>query len=150
MKIPIFFIILNLLSSVTTADIPPVSLTFQQLEEHKITEIHNGQSITLRGFLYRDHVDQWILCSTPNIKTCCLHKQNHLKIFLKDFSFSQPLFQVVHIGGKIMKNGDGYILENAYLVEETYTGTSSNLLMGGGLLALFGSILIIIKKKNYI
>lgn len=80
-----------------------------------IGETQEGQTARIRGFLYE--VDgQKILASQPNLKTCCLGKEQTIAV---EGSFlPPPSHQVVLIEGIIFKNQSRMVLSDAHIVAE--------------------------------
>lgn len=104
LKIAIQFIILFLsfgLYCYADAVIPIGSL----LKDSKEFE---GQTISVRGFLYQISDGSWILASEPNLRTCCIEKKQRLsrQIYLPNFQGVQcdkPLTVI----GKFTLNPEG-------------------------------------------
>ena len=49
-------------------------LDFFAFQDPQKTEQFQGKKVKIRGFLYTNQQNQWVLSHQPNVKTCCVNK----------------------------------------------------------------------------
>lgn len=122
------------------AQTPTKVLSFQELN----SQIgFAGQTIQIRGFLYKNDHETWVLLNKPNLKSCCFDKQ---PIILNiDGTFTDPGLQgvAVLIEGELQKSPT-LTLINARLINEDKGMDTIYLLLAG--LGLLLAIAFWIKK----
>ena len=64
---------------------------------------YNNKKITIKGFLYKNNNENWILASEPNLKSCCVG--SHLKLNSQIIVYGDlpinPTSRAVSIEGKL-------------------------------------------------
>lgn len=84
-------------------------LLLSQEVSFKDLKMHEGQIVTLKGFLYKRH-SEWILAEYPNLKSCCLDTCEG--VILKDFSVESDSFKLIRLTGQVsVKEPDVFLLQ---------------------------------------
>lgn len=102
-------------------DAEPIPVSFQMLKDLDSSKMDTAslvdQEITIRGFLYQDVNQKWILASEPNLKTCCVGSEKKVKqqIVLSGTFAKQLLGQAVTLNGI-------FTIEPQYTNEGSLTG----------------------------
>jgi hypothetical protein len=99
-----------------------------------------GNTIKVRGFLFRGDAGQWVLSSEPNLKSCCVGKESKRdKQILLDGQYEEGMInQVVEVEGRF-ENTSPWRIESARVVSKTGAqGWLRAGLVGLGLVALLG------------
>lgn len=66
------FFLTSLISLLSTLEAnSPQPLTFLNLGDADFQSLQ-GKRVEIRGFLYKNGRDEWILAAEPNLKTCCM------------------------------------------------------------------------------
>lgn len=96
------------------------SISFENLAHTETAQPYLEQEVGIRGFLYQDaEQGTWVLCSMPNLKSCCLHKKQSCPIYLLNFTFSGPADHAVEIQGTLKMIGPRFYLDNPKFVKNS-------------------------------
>lgn len=101
---------------------------------------YENQSIEVRGFLYRNPEGNYILAEMPNLRSCCLKKQEKFLFVEGDFSQDLPK-QAVDVSGVLQK---GVLKEAKLIPSEKLNGS---FLLGGGVFLL--GVIYCLKKSLF-
>jgi hypothetical protein len=75
----------------------------------QLNDTKEGESLSLKGFLYQTAEGSWILSANPHLKSCCIgcSEKQHSQIYLSDeyssFNKNRPLY----VQGYVHKNSCG-------------------------------------------
>lgn len=118
-------------------------MDFTQYNDLKHLEEWHGKKIRLRGFLYSNQKNEWILACEANLKSCCIGSKEKAaqQLFLKDGSWDKgSLGLVVEVEG-IFKyepdnlEGHHYFLEKPRIIKKDKS-TFFFILVGLGMMIL--------------
>jgi len=79
-----------------------IPITFQDLAN----ENYNGRQVAIKGFLYKQSEDHWILASEPGLKSCCVGSKNKIntQIVISGNLPKQSLSSAVIVEGDLSIN----------------------------------------------
>lgn len=115
----------------------------------------NNQTVEVRGFVYQNDDNEWILSCDPNVPSCC-RKSDSLcrKIFLTGASFQPDLSRLAVVEGVFtveeVKSDEGkpaklLHLENPEIKEEAHSSLALILaLLGGAILIVY----LFLRRRN--
>lgn len=118
-------------------------------------EKFDNTTIQVKGFLYRDEHETWVLSSEPNLKSCCVGKgeKGNKQILLgADFSGIKTQFPLT-LEGTFRLNDRQFhpmTMDNAYIVEEDGSSVYDALLIMIIIVSLVIFYISIKKLINYI
>ncbi len=127
-------------------------LDFHYLNDSSKVQRWNGKRVKIRGFLYSNQKNEWILSSEPNLKSCCVGSKEKAKqqIFLIDAEIDKHLNNLISEVEGIFKYDSTNPAGRHYFLEEVIVNKDSkqisNLLwIGFGF--IFVSGWVILKRK---
>jgi hypothetical protein len=111
------FLMITFLISLSLQHIEGKSISFDDLRTENTANPYLNQEVELRGFLYQNQdKKEWVLCSMPNLKSCCVHKANSFPIYLMDFHPSEPIHNAVEVQGILKKKQSKFYLEKTRFI----------------------------------
>lgn len=145
----IFFTII--IQNLLCADENVYDLDFHALKDQSRMEFIKGKKVKIRGFLYSNGKDEWILAADPHLKTCCIGSKEKAaqQIFL-DGKFSEKLVnQVIEVEGIL--NFDPNENEGRYYSMSELVKIKNDKSHAGIILAGLGVVLVVVwmGKKYY-
>lgn len=111
---------------------------FHSLDPHYIKTL-KGKTVKIRGFLYSNANNEWILSPEPHLKTCCIGSKEKAaqQIFLEG-SFDQKwINHAMEFEGLLIYDGRQYFLKEPVIVQNDKSHTGI-ILAGLGMVLFVG------------
>jgi len=101
--------------------------TLSQTVPHELLEL-DGHQVQIRGFIYQLSQGEWILATTPNLKSCCLGTDSQAgnQIYVSWDSSPETTSSVILAQGRFKidsktASSHPYFLENAIIVHQEHS-----------------------------
>lgn len=125
-------------AALLAGDILPLSFAEGNFEQY-----HNKE-VTVRGFLYQDQQQHWVLAAEPNLRSCCIDSKPHIML-PADFVGKVTKQPVTLQGHFHVEPNHNYRMENATFVKESTTSSYGLWL----LVAVLGGVFLLRKWTKW-
>lgn len=107
-------------------------------------QMYENQTVTIRGFLYRDEQGHLLLADQPHLKSCCIHKTAHLKIEAEEPAHLNPSV-VAEVTGTLTRKENFFVLSDSRVSSQA--ANLSLVYVAMGVTLLIAAIVLILKKR---